>query len=81
MAIPAEKILREAICAQVSSSLLAFIKMKELPQIIHNKINIPQLTTRSFFINNGQRSAISVRTNHFFLYCVSIKLETWEKFH
>ena len=50
MTIPAEKIRREAICAQVSSFLLAFIRIKELPQIKHNKINIPQLISLSFFI-------------------------------
>ena len=31
---PAEKILRAAICEAVSSSLLCFIKIKELPQIM-----------------------------------------------
>src|SRR5688572_23693537 len=48
--MPAEKILSDAICAQVRSSLLAFIKMKELPQMMHIKINIPQLTSLSFFM-------------------------------
>lgn len=62
MTTPAEKILRDAICAQLNSSLLAFIRMKELPQMIQSKINIPQLTARSFFISDGQRSAISSRT-------------------
>ena len=48
--MPAEKIRSDAIWAHVSSSLLAFISMNELPQIIHNKINIPQLKSLSFFI-------------------------------
>ena len=48
--IPAENMRSEAIWAQVSSSLLAFIRINELPQIIHNKINIPQLTNLSFLI-------------------------------
>ena len=48
--MPAEKIRNDAICAHVSSSLLTFIRMKELPQIMHSKINIPQLTSLSFFI-------------------------------
>ena len=48
--MPAEKIRSEAIWAHVSASLLAFINMNELPQMIHNKINIPQLTSLSFFI-------------------------------
>jgi hypothetical protein len=90
MTTPAEKILSEAICAQLSSSLLAFIRMKELPQIMHNKINIPQLTNRSFFImmRKGQQSA---STKQFFyrcyeglyevVYCVSFNLPLWEKFH
>jgi len=42
--------------------------MKELPQIMHNKINIPQLTNRSFFImmGKGQQSA-SEQSNFFAL--------------
>ena len=47
--------------------------MKELPQIIHNKINIPQLTNRSFFIMKGHQS-ISERSNFFILCIIQINV-------
>ena len=62
----AEKILSEANCDQLSASLLAFIRINELPQMIHNKLKIPQLKSLSFFIKKAQRSAIDIRTSHFF---------------
>jgi hypothetical protein len=53
--------------------LLAFIRMKELPQMIHNKTNIPQLTSLSFFIMFAK--VINQRQNKaFFLYCESFKI-------
>src|SRR4030095_7712161 len=68
--MPAEKILSEAICAQVSSSLLAFIRMKELPQIMHSKINIPQFTNRSFFIMMRKDQQSAAERSNFFILCV-----------
>ena len=64
---PAEKILSEAICAHVSSSLLAFISINELPQIMHNKINIPQLTNRSFLITMGKGQQSVGERKYFFI--------------
>jgi len=70
MTAPAEKILREAIWAQVSSSLLAFIRINELPQIIHSTTNIAQLTNRSFFIMMGKGQQSSSERSNFFILCV-----------
>lgn len=39
----------DAICAAVKASLLNFINIKELPQIMDNKIKIPQLIIFSCF--------------------------------
>ena len=69
MTIPPEKILSEAIWSQVNSSLLAFIRIKELPQIIHSKTNIPQLISLSFFIMMGKGQETGLEQSNF-LTCI-----------
>jgi hypothetical protein len=56
--IPAENILRAAIWEAFNSSLLCFIRMNELPQIMVNSKKMPQLTSlfNIIFKNQPQMS-------------------------